>query len=501
MNNLEIWIAIYLPALAVEVFHPNWLSPKPLVICEAQAVCAMSPAARQAGIRIAMRRSSIALLCDYAHIEQRDQAKENAAVQQVAMCLLQYSPLVTRCPDHPNIVLIEVAASLRLFGGLRRLHRRITRDVASMGFSAATGIATNANAAALLAQQRTGKTRRLHLCLHGSALARHLDPLPIALLPSASAWLGWLTGIGCQQLGQVRALPRAGLQRRCGKALLQALDYAYGDSRELHTWLSVPTQFQARCELPDRIENTDTIFYFARTLLLQLCGWLCKQQLAVNQIELYLEHERGRLAIPATQLTIHLASATWHEEHLSRLLKENLAHCPLTAAAIALRLHAPQVEVMQAPNAQLFPEPSGKPEDQARLLELLTARLGTENVLQAAPHADHRPEVANHWISAMKKAKKPSQQADGNPRPTWLLNEAKALKLRQHSPYYGSKLTLLSPAERIEAGWWNGQLVTRDYFIAECVKHLRYWIYRERIGHAQQAGDEDEVWYLHGVFG
>ncbi len=87
-----------------------------------------------------------------------------------------------------------------------------------------------------------------------------------------------------------------------------------------------------------------------------------------------------------------------------------------------------------------------------------------------------------------------------NPRPSWLLEQAQVLSVRQHSPYYGSKLTLLSSAERIEAGWWNGQLVTRDYFIATCNQHFRYWIYRERIGNAQRM-HEDEVWFLHGFFG
>ena len=36
--------------------------------------------------------------------------------------------------------------------------------------------------------------------------------------------------------------------------------------------------------------------------------------------------------------------------------------------------------------------------DHARLLELLVARLGPENVLRPAPVADHRPEVAARWV-------------------------------------------------------------------------------------------------------
>ena len=54
------------------------------------------------------------------------------------------------------------------------------------------------------------------------------------------------------------------------------------------------------------------------------------------------------------------------------------------------------------------------------------------------------------------------------------------------------------PEQKIEAGWWNGLLVTRDYYIAAGADHCHYWIYRERIGDVD--GDEPH-WFLHGVFG
>ena len=69
---------------------------------------------------------------------------------------------------------------------------------------------------------------------------------------------------------------------------------------------------------------------------------------------------------------------------------------------------------------------------------------------------------------------------------------------RDHRPFYGSPLHIVSPPERIEAGWWDGQLVTRDYFVAEGKDHTCYWIFQERMG--SREGDESR-WYLHGLFG
>ncbi|MFA9274133.1 MAG: DNA polymerase Y family protein [Candidatus Aquirickettsiella gammari] len=538
-----LWIAIYLPQLALEVFRPHWWSNglseyrsedlgedqsvhlnqqenHHLVVCEQQRIYALSESLRAYGLLPGMRQNSIALLCEQAEIKQRDPELEQSLRQQVAVSLLQYSPQVRFCEDHADIILIEVAASLRLFGGIRQLYRRIRQDLVHLGVRAQIGIARNASAASLLAQKIAQKTaqkslpntnnktqekqrrqRQLQLCLSNKRLAQHLDALPCYLLPATRSYLDWLQGIACTDLAALRNLPRAGLQRRCGKALLHALDIAYGDHLALHQWITVPDSFHARYELPDRIDKTEIIFHFTRGLVLQLCGWLKQQQKAIKQITLILEHERGRQAVAPSMLQIPFAKACWQEEHITRLLKEKLAQWQLSSAAIAVRLEVNEMEARQAFSTSLFPDQASQSESESRLLELLIARLGAEQVLQAAPRADHRPEVANRWVSVLEKSSGKAQAfAFNNPRPSWLLKIPLSLGVRQHSPYYGSRLKLLSPAERIEAGWWNGQLVTRDYFIAECSKHVRYWIYRERIGQ-ERLMQEDEAWFLHGVFG
>ncbi|MRU32185.1 nucleotidyltransferase, partial [Xylella fastidiosa subsp. multiplex] len=60
--------------------------------------------------------------------------------------------------------------------------------------------------------------------------------------------------MGCHSLADLRALPRAGLQRRSAPDLLQALDAAYGQSPELHRWIEPPPSFIRRIELMDYVE-------------------------------------------------------------------------------------------------------------------------------------------------------------------------------------------------------------------------------------------------------
>lgn len=458
---------------------------------------ALSPLARQAGIKPGMRRGGVLMLAPPARLFERSPALEAQALQEVALALLQFSPLVAHGEE--ATLLVDAGASLRLFGGVRALCRQIAASLRALGYTAVLSCAPTARGAWLLANAEAGVRRVLGM----ASLLHRLDRLPVALLPPARPYLDWFEGIGCRTLGQLRRLPRPGLQRRCGAALLAMLDDAHGHGTELHVWIVAPPTFRASLELFDRVENAEALLFGARRLLQQMTGWLCARQLAVERIVLLLAHERGRQARPPTVVELALGEAVWRDEHLLRLLKERLAQLVLEAPVIGLSLEALQVLPMAPPSETLFPEPGGTPEDRQRLMELLVARLGSGNVLQAAPLADYRPEAANRWLPLAGKLTGKRGAADlppglpGMPRPGWLLAQPIALLMRDHRPFYGSPLKMVSVAERIEAGWW-GQSQARDYFIAEGRDHAHYWVYRERI-----AGSGEEAaprWFLHGLF-
>lgn len=456
---------------------------------EQEKVIHASPSARAGGVRHLMRRGGVQTIAPNTLLFDRAPAKEEETLNRVAIALLQYSPHVV--PADEAAVLVDVYATLRLFGGIRKLRRRMRRTVETMGFSCSLGCAPTAQGAWLLAAAGGGTA------LSSASLARQLASLPAGLLPAARAHRDWFDGLGCRTLGQIRQLPRAGLQRRCGDAINDALDRALGEAPEIFDWLQTPASFTARVELPDRIEHAEATLAYAKSLIAQLIGWLTARQLALTRFVVALEHERGREALAPTEIDIALAEPAWHDGHLTRLLRERLARLEVTAAMIAVRLTVTDVQPMAPPSETLFPEPGGKPEDHARVMELLVARLGAEHVLKPATRADYRPEHANAWVP-ITEAAMPVPPPSGLPRPAWLLAKPVALLTRNNRPFYGSPLRLVSPPERIEAGWWDGQLLTRDYFVAEGGDHSHYWIYQERLG----SRDGDAVrWYLHGLFG
>jgi len=489
---MRLWIALHLPRLPLEVFSPRWSDDLCSVVLEQDGVIALSSLAHACGVRPGMRRGGVLMMAPQALLHERAPPKETEALKAVAMAMLQFTPMVAEGEEAS--LLLDIGASLRLFGGIRQLCRRVLDSLHALGFTATLGVAPTARGAWLLAHGGGGRS------LKKQTMLRRLEALPAALMPPVRPFLPWLQGIGCHTVGELWRLPRPGLKRRCGAAVLDMLDTARGDLPEIFEWIEAPPGFSAKLELFGRIENVDLLLAGACRLLQQLTGWLHARQFAVERICLQLEHERGRQARAPTPIEIVLAEPTWRDEHLVRLLKERLGKVELVAPVIGLRLDALKVESMAPLSDSLFPEPGGSKEDRQRLFEVLVARLGTDNVLQPSPRADFRPEYANVWVPVQQRLRAADVTAQmpphALPRPVWILPRPVALLMRDHRPYYTSPLRMVTSAERIEGGWWN-DTQTRDYFIAEGENHAYYWVYRERLA----GGEEEQRWYLHGLFG
>jgi protein ImuB len=472
--------------------RPRWSEAGSFVVTDQGAVLVMSLDAARDGVRVGMRVGGVSAVSPHTVALERAPEQEALAINAITTALMQYTPEVTCQEDFS--VLLDVSASLTLFGGPHALCSRVMRTVEALGFTAIVGAAPTAEGAWLLAHsyRMKGKPLRRRV-LSTKCMHRRLDMLPCGLVPAARPFHDWLTDVGATRIGQLRKLPRTGLLRRTSKELLETLDRAYGEAPEMHEWIKPPLTFDVRAETFGRVENADALLHGATSLILQLVGWLVSLQQSVRTFTLLMEHERGRAAVPPTPIEISLAEPAWNEKHLIRLLKERLAKVELEKPVIALRLKVLSVEAMLPPNGSLFQEPGGSPQDYARLLELLTARLGAENVLVPADVDDYRPEVCNRWASATTKAQRSQIEGILEGRPFWLLPKPIKLLVRNERPVYTTPLRFIDGPERLEAGWWGDQTAARDYYVAQASNATCYWIYRERVR-------DDVLWYLHGLF-
>ena len=337
-----------------------------------------------------------------------------------------------------GVLVMEVSASERLFGGRKPLLRRIYQSnkpfshvryaqaatsliaIAKLQIepSVSPGLSANANANANADTRR--QPARPRDGLRGSAPdllsghAPHITPdtlsetlpnslpnsLPLATLAAARVHLPTLARIGCTTWGQLRALPRGGVARRFGADLLDALDRAYGAKPEIYPWLTLPEVFEAKLELTARIDNAPSLMFGARRLLAQLQVWLQFRQRGILALELGWELDARRQDASTGHLVLRTAEPTLDMAHVQRLLAENLARVTLHAPALYLRLRSLETAALPGITTSLLPDDVRKGDSLHHLLERLSARLGAGNVLHAVPHADHRPERMQVWQAA-----------------------------------------------------------------------------------------------------
>lgn len=490
-----------MPQLPLDLAYRRWPEPLraglnrtvPLAVTEARRIRWVNPCARDAGIEPGMHESSAHARAANIVFFPRDTGSEADAVVEVALWALHFTPQVSLLP---NGLLLDVSASLRLFGGFGALAGQLRSGVIELGFSPQLASAPTATAAWLFAQHKDA--------LHGDSgsFAAQLEQLPVALLTSVRSHLGTLQSIGCQSIGQLRRLPRTGITRRFGGEVLAELDRAFGSGPEVRAWFEPPAVFLARLELPSRVDTTDALLFAARRLLMQMTGWLAGRHAAVSRFSLLLHHETVRSGKnQTTEVVIALGNPSRDLAHLTLLLQEHLAKVGLSNSVIELSLQAEDIEPLAAPNTELFPTAAGQTESMARLIERLASRLGAEAISRLTMIGDHRPErssaaIAAHGMSGVRKESIQLPEQAFPPRPVWLLQEPIPLLVRDHKPFYQSMLKMLAGPERIEVGWWDDALATRDYFIACNDAHLLLWVYRER----RSVLMEQPGWFLQGFF-
>jgi protein ImuB len=233
------------------------------------------------------------------------------------------------------------------------------------------------------------------------------------------------------------------------------------------------------------VHETEPLLFAAKRLILELAGFLRMKQAGITRLKLTLRHEDRR----PTVVTLGFSAPSRDPQRILRLLRERLARVELPQRVEAILLESEEARPLDSRNLSLFPEDNVPEEERSAVLDHLRARLGVDAVYSIASHADHRPELA--WRACEPGAAE--HGAGGRPeRPLWLLDQPRRLQVEEEAPALDGPLTLLAGPERIEGGWWDGNDVARDYFVAANGQGRRFWIFRER-GAAS-------TWFLQGIF-
>lgn len=426
---------------------------------------------------------------------------------------LRFTP---RVAEAGPALLLEVEASLRLWGGAERLRARLLAPEALAPLQAWAEGGTARVALALL-----------QLALRGQSAPQDLPGgLPLDTLEPARPHLDWLAHLGARHWRDLRRLPRGPLAQRLGGEFIEALDQAWGERPEVYPWCQAPAVFDLRLELPALATAAPELLHAAHRLLGSLQAWLGARQQGVLAIELEWALDLRRLngvPLPPTEsVQIRTARPTQDMAHLRRLLAERLARTALAASAHTLRLRSLETVPWAGESTSLLPEDRVQGEPLHAFIERASERLGEHQVLVAERGLDHRPERMQRWVPARRRlgpARRPGADdaawADAL-FPTWLLPEPVPLKVIDERPHHGGPLRLLTRAWRVRTAWWEGTAIatatatanatanatpTRDYFVARSPTAGLLWVFRERVPAGAAPGARVQRWFLHGLYG
>ena len=473
---------MHLPWLALDVFKRPGINLRdmPAVVTEAQQVFCMNEPVRKAGINpgtsLATVRSLVPELIHYA----RDPEAETQRMQRLITAAYEFTPYVSQATF--DALLLEMAGSLKLFGGVKQTQRTLKKRFGRLGHRIAVGIAHTPRAA--LACAKYGNESAWSDYPQPTEIKntgmQPLQVLPLACLELKPKTRERFENMGMHKVGDLLQVPRRELRKRFGDELITYLEQLTGDRAD--PWEAEQPQeaFSERLHLIDPIRGKDEVLEPMQLLAEMLSAWLAQTNLGVRRLRWGVYTFEG----DGATFEVGFEQPRHELDEIMAITQLRMETVDLPGEAMTVALDALRVshrgekwverDVLGQPLAQLLPP--------RELLERLTARLGSAALQRFALADDHRPEFA--WKSTEEEQQIVSSTSLSVPlrgrRPLWLL--VPPVKVRDEH------LQIISGPERIQCGWWEREQ-RRDYFVARDRDESWCWCFRDAQG-----------WFVHGYF-
>jgi len=409
----------------------------------------------------------------------------------------------------------------------------LVRRFAAAGYTARAGLADTpgaAWAAARFAYPAGGANFILPPGKQQDALAA----LPIAALRLPAETVAGLDRLGLRRIGDLTALPRAGLARRFGETVTRRLDQALGRLPEPLSPQPPAPSWRVCANFAEPLGEPAAVTAAVHRLTDALCGRLATADRGARRLELALYRVGGGTGVRAggigtgrvDTVTIGTSRASRDAGHLLRLINEQLDRLPEPSTSVEqaiefLALTAVATETLPATQTSYIGiggrQRSGTTGTTGleQLIDRLSARLGGGNVVHFEARESHLPERAQAVIPALGGRALPRSPLPtvSCPRPPRLLPRPEPVtaiapvpddppvlfRWRRHS----HRIVRAEGPERLAPEWWRDfsplGSSSRDYYRVEDADGRRFWLYRD--GLYDGGSSEPPRWYLHGFFG
>jgi len=391
--------------------------------------------------------------------------------------------------ESPDAVLLELAGSQRLFGGLPALLAAL-RTAFPRPLQLA--MAPTPLAAVLLARAQR------NCCITSPArLQGRLAPLLLSYLHWPEDELRRLESMGVATVGELLRLPRAGLARRIGPERLWQLDRLTGLRADPRRAIPQRERFMERVDPLYETVDRERLLSVLQPALTRLEEFLRTRQRGIMALRLTLHFRRAAAEVCVLRCVV----PEYRAARFAALLSARLEALSLPEPVRCMELVAGRLQRFIATSSELWTAGehggSAAAAQAPEFLQTLMARLGEGAVHGLAIVDEHRPERQwrARWPTAAGVADAASSAMQRPlgliaPLPLEVVRDA-AGQVRQLL-HAGQALALVSGPERIESGWWDGADVARDYYIARAADGAQWWLFRECAAPRR--------WFVHGCF-
>jgi len=304
-----LWLCISLPQLPLEALRCEAAAEAIVVtVCESNRrwVICCNDVAERAGLAVGMNYTMALAIENRIVMLERKIPAERAALERLAAWGYQFSSnvIVGEVPleiqrSRTACVWLEIGASLKLFGGFRKLVEHLENELECLHYTYRLGIATTLEAAALLARAgiRVALTSTAALC-------ERICNLPVTRLALPHEIMQQLQMVGIATIGAALELPRAAVAKRFGLETSNYFDRLVGAFPDPRPSWRLPEHYEATFDFGFDVTSTEALLFPVRRMLHEFAGFLRGRDTATQRFRLTFEHRE----LASTEMTVGLST-------------------------------------------------------------------------------------------------------------------------------------------------------------------------------------------------
>ncbi len=488
-STKSLWCYVYIENFSLQVMSGDGYRKRPSVLYEyisgKSIITQLNKNAAKKGFFVSMTPSmAYGLSID---LYSRDKIKEQKIKKKIFKDLNNFSPIVI--DESTDGILVEIGGSKKLFGGGKKILNLIRKQLMKYEYSLKIAVAPTPRAASII-----GKSQINTNVWNINNLNATVSKIDINYLGLQKKDTKKFLDLGVKTLGDVYRLPRVGILKRFSSDVLKVIDQLYGRVVDLSK-SNVNNDFFTKLVDVDLANNMVSFENCMRLILYDLNIFLKKRTAKTRSLKWFFFSKKS-----LNKMSIKLNRETSDPEFLLNETKKKIKKIFLDEIPDKVGLRVNDVRHYSFQTRDLFLSKNKEaPKSSDKYINDVIQNYGSNIVYQVLTKPSCVPErtfdiydsgcvsYKNTFVSRVSFSIKREKH-----RPTWLLKNPKRLVVKNGRVEFEGSLEIISDRERLVSGWWDGDEVARDYFIAKNSDHRLFWIFRDL--------KNDKKWYLHGIF-